>query len=819
VSPVTGDEGSGFVPAAGNELAGRLLEAAPDPILGVDSQGRIMFANARTAEVFGYERDELLGQPIELLAPERLRDPHTLHRDGYMAAPRTRPMGAGSELRARRKDGTEFAVEISLSPLDGDPRTSVIAVVRDVSERERASAELRRTHDRLAEAQRLARLGSWEWDIPANQVTWSDELFRIYGLRPGEVEPTYEGFLERVHPDDRDSVDGRNRKAFADHQPFEDVKRCLRTDGTVFLMRTHGEVLTDDKGTALKMIGICEDVTAEKQAEEASAKLAAIVYGSDDAIIATSPEGLIESWNPAAERLYGYRGEEAAGNSIRILVPPDRIEIVDETLERLVAGERIEPYETRRVRKDGSLIDVSVSWSPVRDREGNLIALSTISRDVTERKRFESQLRQLANYDPLTGLLNRARFEEELDKQVGMAKLNGGGGVLVLDLDDFKYVNDTFGHGAGDELVRTIAILLRDQVRESDVLARLGGDEFAVLVPENDPADVQKIADALIEAVREHTMPVDGRAIQVTTSIGAALFDEASQTGEELLADADRAMYQAKDAGRDRAFIQTPRSGPQSRRRARLSWEHRIRDALESDLFELHAQPILNLRNNEVSQYELLLRMRDDEGLVPPGSFLGVAERLGLIHAIDRWVVGEAIELLAAAPVLSLEVNLSGRSVDDPQLLQLVQTELARHAVDPSRLTFEITETAAIASMDRAQRFAVALREVGCRFALDDFGAGFGSFYYLKHMPTDYLKIDGDFITTPRSRTDDLVVESIVRIARGLGQQTIAEMVEDGGTLEVMRDHGVDYAQGFYIGKPAPVEGLLEPSREATPRA
>jgi diguanylate cyclase (GGDEF)-like protein/PAS domain S-box-containing protein len=804
--------GAAPVSANGDGLATRLLEAAPDAIVGVDADGRIMFANARTAELFGYERNELLGQSVEILVPETRRELHATHRRGYVESPRARPMGeVGARLHGRRKDGTELAVEISLSPLGGDETTSVIAVVRDVTERERVEAELRRTYERLAEAQRLARLGSWEWDIPANEVTWSEELFRIYGLEPGEVVPSYEGFLERVHPDDRDSVDARNRKAFADHQPFEDVKRCLRPDGTLFLMRTQGEVITDGAGAPLKMIGVCEDVTVEKLAEEASAKLSEIVRGSADAIIATSPEGFIEAWNPAAEALYGYTAQEAIGNSFKVLVRPEEHELFEDYLEQLRAGEQVGVHETLRVRRDGSLIDVSVSWSAVRDGDGEVIALSTIARDVTERKRFESQLKQLANYDPLTGLMNRARFEEELDGRVTRTKLGrgAGGAVLLLDLDNFKYVNDTFGHGAGDELVRTIGALLGARMRESDVIARLGGDEFALLLPESDPAGVRRIADELIAAVREYSMPIDGRAIQVTTSIGGALFDQASQSGEELLADADRALYQAKNAGRDRAVIEPLAAEPGSRRRKRLSWEHRIRDALESDLFELHAQPILNLRNNEISQHELLLRMRNGDDLVPPGSFLGVAERLGLIHAIDRWVVGEAIELLARAPELRLEVNLSGRSMDDAQLLQMIQTELARNAVDPTRLTFEITETAAIASMDRAQRLAVALRNLGCRFALDDFGAGFGSFYYLKHMPTDYLKIDGDFITTPRSRTDDLVVESIVRIARGLGQQTIAEMVEDAGTLEVMRDHGVDLAQGFYIGRPEPVGELV----------
>jgi EAL domain-containing protein (putative c-di-GMP-specific phosphodiesterase class I) len=267
------------------------------------------------------------------------------------------------------------------------------------------------------------------------------------------------------------------------------------------------------------------------------------------------------------------------------------------------------------------------------------------------------------------------------------------------------------------------------------------------------------------------------------------------------------AMYEAKDAGRDRVLALEP-ADRGSARRPHHNWEHRIRDALDEGLFVLHCQPILDLQTDRVSQHELLLRMRGEDGLVPPGAFLGDAERMGLIHEIDRWVVTEAIRLLGEDPGLQLEVNLSGASADDSQLLKLIPSEIESAGADPSRLIFEITETATIASLDHARRFAEALRELGCRFALDDFGAGFGSFYYLKHIPVDFLKIDGDFVRSPRSRTDELVVDSIVSMARGIGMQTIAECVEDAATLDDLRLADVDFAQGFHVGRPAPLAEL-----------
>jgi diguanylate cyclase (GGDEF)-like protein/PAS domain S-box-containing protein len=796
-------------PMLGTDTAAGLLEAAPDAILGIDRGGAIAFANLRVEELFGYSRDELVGDAIEMLVPPEASERHQRHREGYHAVPRVRPMGEGQELRGRRKDGTEFPVEISLSPLSANGEVFAIAIVRDVSDRKAADAELRRTKERLEESQRLARLGSWEWDIVNNEVIWSDELFRIYGLEPGEIEPTYERFLDRIHPDDRAAVDERNHKAFADHQPFEDVKRATRPDGSEFLMRTQGEVIVDADRHPIRMLGVCEDVTVEKRAEEAQAMLASVVHGSDDAIITRAVNGQVTTWNPGAERLYGYTSQEAVGREWGMLIPEELKAEEGDVMRRAVAGEHVEHYETRRVRKDGEQIDVSVTISPVRDGEDALIGISTIARDITQRKRFEAQLKHLANNDPLTGLYNRYRFEEELAEELAAGqRYDSPGAVMVLDLDNFKYVNDGFGHGAGDEVLRGVSERLRSRLRRSDVLARLGGDEFAILLRSAGEDHARSVAQDLLEQVRAYTPQVDGQPVRMTASIGVTVIDHASSTPGDLMADADRAMFDAKESGRDRVLFLDPgdrRSGPAGGR----GWEHRIRTALDEDRFELHCQPILELSSGEVTQSELLVRMRGDDGLIPPNAFLGDAERLGLIHAIDRWVVSHAIELLAERPGACFEVNLSGHSTGDEQLLRLIKGELEQAGVAPDRLILEITETAAIASIDQARRFAQALRDLGCRFALDDFGAGFGSFYYLKHIPVDFLKIDGDFVRSPRSKADDLVVESIVHMARGLGKQTIAEFVEDEGTLEALRAQGVDYAQGFHIGRPGPVSEQL----------
>jgi diguanylate cyclase (GGDEF)-like protein/PAS domain S-box-containing protein len=662
---------------------------------------------------------------------------------------------------------------------------------------------LRQSEARLSAAQQLAKLGSWEWDIAANVVTWSDELFRIYGLKPQSLAPSYEDFLQRLHPDDRDDVDARNRKAFTDHEPFDDVKRVLRPDGSVFLMRTQGEVICDEAGNPQRMVGVCEDVTVQVRAREAETKLALIVESSNDAIFVVARDRRIVSWNPAAERMFGFAAVKVLGRPASELLAWHGADTHERMLAAALAGERIEPFETTLCDSEGRHVEVSLSLSPMRSAAREEIdSVSVIARDNTERKRLERQLLHLADHDALTGLHNRRRFDEELGRAVANTlRYNESTALLLVDIDDFKYVNDSLGHAAGDELLRSLAAMIAHRVRVTDILARVGGDEFALLLPRAGADEARRVAADLVQIAREHDLQLDGSPVRATVSVGAVVFDAPSGTAERALVAADRAMYEAKAQGRDR-YVLYPDVNTNAGN-AQMPWEQRIRRALDNGGFELQCQPIRSVQGGAVAHYELLLRLREADGtLTCPNDFLGVAERLGLIHAIDRWVVSQAIGLVAAHPRLTFAVNVSAASMDDPDLLALVRRELGRSAADPSRLVFEITETATIARMDDARRFAEAVTSLGCKLAIDDFGTGFGSFYYLKHLPVSYLKIDGDFVANPRGRADELVIEAIVGMARGLGKRTIAEFVGDDDTLTMLSALGVDFAQGYHVGRP-----------------
>ncbi len=538
----------------------------------------------------------------------------------------------------------------------------------------------------------------------------------------------------------------------------------------------------------------------EEELRASGEQFRSLVESAPDAILITDSYGHVVLVNSRAEQLFGLDRDQLTTRMGEQLVP----EI--EWTGRPPAADAAAGIEVERrgVASDGTTFPVEVTLSPLERPEGPWTI--AVVRDVTERKRLEQELEQAADHDALTGLLNRARLERELDAAIENVERSRSVAVLlVLDLDRIRDINDSLGPGVGDELISGVAAAIAERIRPTDTLARLDGDEFALILSRTDVAGAEVLAEELLTLVREFSLERDGTFVRTTASVGIAPITTGADTAQSLLAAADVALNEAKENGRDRVSTYTQ----DSHRRAseRHTWSERIRRALEHDHFTLHAQPILDLRTGRTTHAELLIRMEDDGTLIAPGEFLPTAERTGSITAIDRWVIREAARLAAAQPDGLLELNLSARSLADLELPVYIEQELERAGADPSSLIFEITETAAIANLASAASLAERLTSLGCRFALDDFGVGFGSFYYLKRLPLHYIKIDGDFIQSlTRSQTDQHVTKAIVDVAQGMGLKTIAEFVEDAETLDLLRTYGVDYAQGFHIGRPAQIE-------------
>jgi diguanylate cyclase (GGDEF)-like protein len=432
--------------------------------------------------------------------------------------------------------------------------------------------------------------------------------------------------------------------------------------------------------------------------------------------------------------------------------------------------------------------------------------VAAIVRDVSERIRLEHELRRLADRDELTGLFNRRRFTLELDRLIASEEQDDAA-LLLIDLDNFKYVNDTLGHNAGDGVIRAAADRLRRLVRADDVLARLGGDEFVVLLPGSSQRGAAQLAERIVTAFERGP---SGTGEPVTASVGVTTFGGRDRiaTGEQLLAEADIAMYASKESGRSRVAHYGRDTGDATRMHDDLALANRLNCALSGDGLVLFAQPIVAVgADGPAHRFELLLRLRGDDGeLLAPGAFLPLSERFGLARRIDRWVIGEALRLAAAHPaVAELSVNLSATSLADADLADHIAARTRAAGVDPARLLFEVTETAAITNSAGADELARSLRTLGCRLALDDFGTGFGTFTTLRRMPFDALKIDGSFIRgLCDSDADQVIVRSLVDVAHGLGKTATAEWVEDERTLERLREYGVDFAQGYHLGRPRP---------------
>ncbi len=451
-----------------------------------------------------------------------------------------------------------------------------------------------------------------------------------------------------------------------------------------------------------------------------------------------------------------------------------------------------------------------------------LAKLSTEDRRVIDEalakaEKTEAELRYIADHDSLTGLLDRRRFRAELDTYVSFsARYGGQGAVMIIDIDGLKGVNDSLGHHAGDNLIRHVAAIMRERVRATDIVARLSGDEFAVLMPQTDTAGALQLGEDLRAEVAESAAAgIDTE--QATISVGITMFGGERGIGAEaILVAADQAMYRAKDEGRNQiALFQDPGESQLQQQRRQQTTSARIRDALTQDRLSLHTQPIRSLASGGIERYELLLRMTGENGeLLPAASFIEAAERSGMVQELDRWVVAQALELLAqreqdGEPV-SLHVNLSGASVADLSVLEFIERRLDEGQADPSRCTFEITETARVNDYEAAAGFADRITEFGCQVAIDDYGAGFGPFHYLKSIPFDLIKIDGSFVRDmPNSDADQLTVQAIVQIARGLGKTTIAEYVQDDVTAQMLREYGVDMAQGYHLGRPVAVAEAL----------
>jgi len=574
-----------------------------------------------------------------------------------------------------------------------------------------------------------------------------------------------------------------------------------------------------------RLVGSLSDIQKRKQVEallfEEKERAQVTLASIADAVVTVDTASRIEYMNPVAERLTGWPLGEARQRPVaEVFAAVDEVTgapIPDPVGRALAEGAVIEADgNVVLLCRGAESIAIDYSVAPIRDRAARTVGAVLVVQDMSRERQYAARLSNLASHDALTGLLNRREFEQRLRAIVEHRDSEQGQhAVLYLDLDQFKVVNDTSGHAAGDELLRQIGALLRPRLREGDVLARLGGDEFGVLLPHCPPAPALRIAEALRRAIIDFRFAWKNRSFTIGVSIGLVNLADGPHTLASVLSAADAACYLAKDKGRNRVQVYRPEDSEVAHRRGEMEWVNRLHRALAEDRLCLYSQPMraMHVTGAEASHHELLVRLIDEhDELIAPIAFIPAAERYHLMPSIDRWVIRTVFRLLAdrraagdaAAVAGTYAINLSGASIGDDQFLDYVRESFTRFGIPHRSICFEITETTAVTSLSKAADFIGALREPGCRFALDDFGVGVSSFTYLKQLPVDYLKIDGSFVRNMlHDPVDAAMVEAIHRIGRVMGKQTIAESVESAATLEALRSVGVDFAQGNAIAPPS----------------
>ena len=555
-----------------------------------------------------------------------------------------------------------------------------------------------------------------------------------------------------------------------------------------------------------------------EQVNSRQLRLEAVLDHAAEGIITYDDNRVIESFNRAAEKLFGYSEDEVLGEKLDTLFASTTFDNASINFQYLLTPEKINEQDDKKVeinarRKDGNIFHavIKISGYIVNDK----VKFTAIVEDVSEHKAMIENLRRLAEHDGLTGLYNRYYFMQEVEHLVERVARQSATNtaLLYLDLDNFKYVNDTLGHIAGDELLVQITLILQKRTRSSDLLARIGGDEFAMILYDVNEQQALEVAEMFRQNIHDYKFMYQGETVDVGCSLGVVMVKPGTST-EDLLARADYSCHAAKLAGKNKIHLYTKDDQKDIiGLYDDIGWTRRIKQALEDDMFVIACQPIKNAAG-KTRHYEILLRMQDEEGnIIMPSGFIPPAERFGLMPSIDRWVIHHAVLLLKYASKFTpeLSVNLSAASFRDESIIDYITEKIEETNIEASRLTFEITETVAMSDLSMTAHNLQRLQELGCQTSLDDFGAGYASYAYLKDLPVHYVKIDGSFITgLVHNKLNREIVQSMHNIAHIMGKKTIAEFVETEEIARILTDMGVDYLQGHYIGKPQITSFILD---------
>jgi diguanylate cyclase (GGDEF)-like protein/PAS domain S-box-containing protein len=676
--------------------------------------------------------------------------------------------------------------------------------------------------ERFSLAMQATQDGLWDLNFETNETYWSPRWKSILGYAEHELEPGLLGFIELLHPEDKKTHE-HIMGQISDKLEVE-FRMKHKLGHYVDILSKAIAVRKSSSGQIVRIVGTHIDVTERNRAteliEESERRFRTLYDDSPAMFLTLDNEATILFINKYGADHLGYTVDSLIGKSILNIMHDDDAKLFVQKLGKCsIRSNKVQRCEVRKIHKYGENIWLRATMRSIGEENGYQNVLVTCE-DITEARILSEKLEYQAKHDALTGLINRAEFENRLRRVLNAETASSVHALCYLDLDRFKVINDTSGHLAGDELLRRVSDILNTVVRKRDTLARMGGDEFAVLLEHCPLEQAERVANELLRSIETLRFEWEGKPYSLGVSIGLVPIQKNSDTLTDILSAADAACYAAKDSGRNRVKVFYSDDIELSRRRSEMGWISKINLALEEGRFCLEKQRISLLdkkaEDKRGNHFEILLRMKTDNGkMIYPGAFLPAAERYDLMGAIDRWVVKTTLNWLSTDlneldNLAICTVNLSGQSLGDKEFLSFLLFEFEQSKIPPEKICFEVTETATIANLGSAIEFIKELKDIGCLFSLDDFGAGVSSFTYLKNLPVDFLKIDGAFIKEiDKDPVDLAMVRSINEIAQVLGKLTIAEFVENNEILEVMKDIKVDYVQGYVIGKPELIKSIV----------
>ncbi|MDD2776841.1 MAG: PAS domain S-box protein [Gallionella sp.] len=783
-----------------------------------DEHDIILRVNQAFTHITGYTAAEAIGQKMNFLKSGRQADQfyltmwQTIQREGAWQG----------EIWNRTKDGGERPHWLTITAVKDHHHvtTHYIGTYTDITERKNSQLILQHNQDLLNEAQLLGKLGSWELNLVSGELSWSDEIYRIFELDPALFQPTYENFLSVVHPDDRNKVNQAYTQSLENRQPYDVEHRLLFADGRIKWVREHCRSDFDTSGKALRSVGAVQDITETKQTEE-RLRVAAVAFETHEAIVITNTEGNIIRVNQAFQNITGYSSEEVLGKNPRILSSGrhDKTFYADMWQQLLCHGTWT--GEIWDKRKSGQIYPKWLTITAVKDDKGNTTEYVAIFSDITARKQAEDEIRNLAFYDALTTLPNRRLLMDRLHAALAIsARSLKYGALLFLDMDRFKTLNDTLGHDYGDLLLIEVAERIQSCVRESDTVARLGGDEFVVILEEldEDQQETSRKVATISEKIRSTlSLPyhLKDTPYHSSPSIGVSLYFGIEEPIDTLLKHADMAMYQAKDAGRNAVRFFDPTMQLVVETRARI--EADLRHAIPLQQLHLYYQIQVNQDHHPFGAEALIRWEHPKHGLIPPQQFIPIAEESTLILEIGDWVLEASCQQLMAwgsveeTQNLILSVNVSGHQFRQANFVAKITAMLRQYNVHASCLKLELTESVVLNDVADVVSKMHALKALGIRLSMDDFGTGYSSLSHLKSLPLDQIKIDQSFVRDLATDANDaMMIQTIIDIGRNFKLNVIAEGVETSAQLDFLKNNGCMSYQGYFFSQPLEINAFMQ---------